>query len=42
MTIEGIKEAEVPNTLQPHDDFEVIVEDVEEQIMNDRNVIVHI
>ena len=36
-TIEGIKEAEVPNTPQPHDDFEVI----EGEILNDRNVIVH-
>ena len=40
-TIEVIKEAEVPNMLQPHDDFEVIVEDIEGEIMNDRNVIVH-
>ena len=42
-TIEGIKEAEVPNTntLQPHNDFEMIVEDIEGEILNDRNVIVH-
>ena len=40
-TIEVIKEAEVPNMLQPHDDFEVIVEDIEGEIINDRNVIVH-
>ena len=40
-TIEGIKEAEVPNMLQPHDNFEMIVEDIEGKILNDRNVIVH-
>ena len=40
-TIEGIKEAEVPNELKSHDDFEMILEDVEGEIMNDRNVIVH-
>ena len=27
--------------LQPHDNFEMIVEDIEGKILNDRNVIVH-